>query len=204
MRQRHVARAEAVEHAQRAERAVDRMPAFHADERRDLALLEDALDVIGGQRQLECLGVLAHHAVDDVDLLERRRHGRRIICRDVDRPELTADAARTQAGDVGHDRGLRFGDVELVQIAPGILSERPRVVVVPVDEWHLLLQLPRARQKGRVALLRLSGGDQRQGEDECERSQGTSHDGIMAHGSGLKAAQGSGKIFDSQFSKGFA
>ena len=58
VRQRHVARAEAVEHAQRAERAVDRVPAFHADERRDLALLEDALDVVGGQRQLEVSGYL--------------------------------------------------------------------------------------------------------------------------------------------------
>ena len=58
MRQRHVARAEAVEHPQRAERAVDRVAALHADERRDLALLEDALDVVGGERQLERLRVL--------------------------------------------------------------------------------------------------------------------------------------------------
>ena len=71
VRERHVARAEPVEHAQRAERAVDRVAALHADERRDLPLLEDPLDVVGRERQLERLGILAHHAMDDVDLLER-------------------------------------------------------------------------------------------------------------------------------------
>ena len=59
VRERHVAGAEPVEHAQHAERAVDRVPAFDADERRDLARLEDPLDVVGRQRQLERLGIRA-------------------------------------------------------------------------------------------------------------------------------------------------
>ena len=100
------------------------MPAFHADERRDLALLEDALDVVGGERQLERVRVLAHHAMDDVDLLERRGHGAlpAIVGRDVDRPELPADAAGAQPRDVRHDRRLRLADVELVEVAAAAFS----------------------------------------------------------------------------------
>jgi hypothetical protein len=177
------------------------MSAFHADERRDLALLEDALDVVHGECQLERLRVLAHHAVHDVDLLERRRHGRRIICRDVDRPELSADTACPEPRDVGHDRRLGPGDVELVQIAPGILSERPGVIVVPVDERHLPVQLPRARKERRVVLGRL--GDCGNGKDEktkCDKNgphnrrlwhaggagQRSRRSGLGARGSGLE------------------
>ena len=48
MRQRHVAGAERVHHAQRRQRVVDRVAAFHADQRPDPAGLERALDVGGG------------------------------------------------------------------------------------------------------------------------------------------------------------
>ena len=53
MRERHVACTQTMEHAQVGERVVDRVAALHADERRDLALLVDPLDVVGGQRELE-------------------------------------------------------------------------------------------------------------------------------------------------------
>ncbi len=94
------------------------MAALHADERRDLALLEDPLDVVGGQRQLERVGMLPHHAMDEVDLLEgggdRGLAGE--LDRDVDRPELAADRAAAQPRDVGHQRRLRAADVQLVEI----------------------------------------------------------------------------------------
>ena len=38
----------------------------------------------------------------------------------------------------------------------GVLAQRPRIVVVAVDERHLLVQRPRARQQGGVSLRRLS------------------------------------------------
>ena len=51
VRERHVARAERVHHAQRRQRRVDGVPAFHADHRRDLAGLEGPLDVVCRARQ---------------------------------------------------------------------------------------------------------------------------------------------------------
>ena len=75
VRERHVARAEPVHVAQHGERRVDRVPALHADERRDLALLLDLLDVVGRQRQREPIAdSFVDHPMDDVDLLERLRH----------------------------------------------------------------------------------------------------------------------------------
>ena len=112
------------------------MPALHADERRDLPALEDPLDVVGGQRQLEGVGVLPHHAVDDVDLFERGGD-RRLALQlggDVDRPELPADAAGSRRAMSVMMRRLRLVDVELVEVALRVLAQRPRVVVVPVDE----------------------------------------------------------------------
>ena len=61
--------------------------------------LEDPLDVVGRQRQLERLGILPDHPMDDVDLLQRRRDGGLSLQLDghVDRPELSADAAGSAA-----------------------------------------------------------------------------------------------------------
>jgi hypothetical protein len=70
--ERQVARAEAVHVAKDAQRRVDRVAALHADERSDLPLLLDALDVVGGERERQRLGIHRDHAMDDVDLLEGR------------------------------------------------------------------------------------------------------------------------------------
>ena len=66
----------------------------------------------------------------------RRRH--------VDRPELSADAARRQPREVGHDRRLRLPHVELVEVALRLLPHRPRVVVVAVDDRRVAEQPPGA------------------------------------------------------------
>ena len=72
VRERHVARAEPMEHPQVRERVVDRVAALHADERRDLAR------PCGSARRRPPVsassnvsGILPDHAMDDVDLLER-------------------------------------------------------------------------------------------------------------------------------------
>ena len=91
--------------------------------------------------------------MDDVDLLEGgadgflAHHGGR----NVDRPELRAHAALTQAGHVGHQLRHRLADVGLAEIAAGIEpAQRPRVIVVPVDERCLLVE----RDGARLEILR--------------------------------------------------
>ena len=70
----------------------------------DLACLERTFHIVCRAGQHERVRVLRDHAMDDVDLLERRAHGLLALHRgrDVDRPELPADAAGAQARDVGH------------------------------------------------------------------------------------------------------
>ncbi len=68
--------------------------------------------------------------------------------------------------------GLR--DVELVEVAGGVLAQRPREVVVAVDERHLLVQRPGAGEQ-RVLLRRLRHGDggkreQREGESQASHA----------------------------------
>ena len=100
--------------------------------------------------ELEGLGPLLRHAMDDVDLLERGAdgflalHGRG----HVHRPELRAHAASPQPRDVGHQRRHRLDDVGLVEVAPRIeVAQRPRVIVVPVDQRRLFMKGPRAGQR---------------------------------------------------------
>ena len=57
VRQRHVAGAELVEPPQVLERVLDRVAAFDADQRGDLARFADPLDVGGRAGQLERVGV---------------------------------------------------------------------------------------------------------------------------------------------------
>jgi hypothetical protein len=125
------------------------MSSLHSDERGNLPCLVDPLDVGGRGCQLERFRILPHHAMDDVDLLERGRDRGLSLQRHrhVHRPELPADATGLQAGDVGHDRGLRLRDVQRVEVARWILlAERPRVVIVAVDEERLLVDRAGTRE----------------------------------------------------------
>ena len=119
-----------------------RVAALHADERGDLPLAMDALDVGGGQGQLEGLGITRHHLVDDVNLLEHRLHrGRAGGHRGhIHRPELGADAAGAQARDVRDQRRAELAGVarqinraEVV----AVLAVLPGQVVVAVNERRL-------------------------------------------------------------------
>ena len=156
VRQRHVAGTGAVEHPQRPERVVDGVAALHADQRSDPALLERPLHVVCRERQLEGVGGLAHHAIDDVDLLERRcdRALPGELGWDIDRPELAADPAAAQPRDVRHDRRLRLTDVQLVEILLRVLPDCPRVVVVSVDQRRRLEQRPRPVEEASIGLSR--------------------------------------------------
>ena len=144
------------------------MPAFQADEPSELAGLEDALHVVGSQGLLEDVGIALRDPVDDVDLLEGAadrflRILESALARDwrVRRKEHAADAAALEALDVGLDAWLRLGDVELLQIPPGLLAHLKRIVVVAVDERHLPVQRPRALEErvGRLRRLRGSRAD---------------------------------------------
>ena len=129
------------------------------------ARLEDALDIRRGSRQLEGVGILAHHPVDDVHLLQRGgdRLGPLEGGGHVDRPELTADAALAQAGDVGVDLRLRLPDVERVEVALRVVFlQRHRKVVVAVDQRRGAVQRPGAGEE--VGLLR--GEARRSGQQE--------------------------------------
>src|SRR5262249_48557520 len=124
VRQRHVAHAQLVQHAQYAERVVDGVAAFNTDQRGDLALLVDAHDVVGGVRHLEGVGAGGDHTLDDIDLFERHADGRAFFAgfrRDVSRPELSTDAALDQARDVGVQLQLLLRLVE-VDLAEGQIT----------------------------------------------------------------------------------
>jgi hypothetical protein len=164
------------------------VPAFHADERRDLALLLDALDIVGGERERHRVRVHRHHAVDDVDLLEGLRDGLGGVLaglwrRHVDGPELRADAAGAQPRDVRHERRLRPADVDLRQVALRVLTHRPRVVVVAVEDGRVAQQAPRAFSQ-RVLDARTGADDE--GQDECGEQRCDQYAGHAADYTGVK------------------
>ena len=174
VRERHVTRAQRVHHAQRRQRRVDRVAAFHADHRADLAGLEGALHVVGRTGQHECVGVFRDHAVDDVDLFERRAH--RLFAlhrrRHIDRPELPADATRTQARDIGHQRRLGLADIQDVEVARrALLAKRPWVVVVPVDRGHGFVQRRGPVRRTRTGLCGQAGDRCQDDSEECGRAR---------------------------------
>ncbi len=104
MGQSHVARAQAVELTQCGQAAADLAPALDPDQRGDSPGLVNADHVVGGERALEVARVGGDHPVDDVDLFDgladRLVAGNRAV--DIDRPELSADAAGVEPGHVGH------------------------------------------------------------------------------------------------------
>ena len=97
--QGHVPGAEAVERPELRQVVLDRDAPFDADQRGDLARLDDPLDVVGGTGQLEVVGVALDHPVDQVDLLGDGPRGVGMVAGDVDRPELGLEAPLAEPGD---------------------------------------------------------------------------------------------------------
>ena len=123
-----------------------------------------------GPRELERVGVALAQLVYDVDLLERLLHGRRPddCRRDVHRPELRAEPAAPHARDVGvqalvADLRVALGAELGAQVGPAergvghvreALVQRPRQVVVPVEQRVPRVQREGARlQRRRLILL---------------------------------------------------
>ncbi len=159
--QGHVPHAERVEHPQHAERPGDRVAALGAEQRGDPAGGEDLLHVVRGQREPERSRVTRDHPAGQVDLLEHGRDrpvtGQRD--RHVDGPELRAHPAGREPGQVGVQAVGRRVQVEdhLVQVAavlPGPRAQRPRQVVVPVDQREPPEHVP--RPEGEVSEVEVS------------------------------------------------
>ena len=125
-----------VHHAQRRERRVDRVSALHADHRRDLARLE-ARSTSSAVRASASRPDTSRPCVDDVDLLERRASPPLSPAggRDVDRPELPADAARRAAARCRSSTTAAAAGCRASEVAAAAsFAHRPRVVVVAVDD----------------------------------------------------------------------
>src|SRR4029453_593401 len=93
--ERHIARAEPVELAERRQRTADLPSALDADHRGYLTLAMNPDHVVGSKGALEVIGIGGDHPIDDVDLLDcaadRLVAGKRPV--DIDRPELAAEPA---------------------------------------------------------------------------------------------------------------
>jgi len=143
MGERHVAHAQGVKGPQHAQRIVDGVPALHADQRGNLSLLANAHNVVGGQGQFEHIRVGLDQAVDHVDLFEGLADGSFFLGGariHVGRPELGADVAGPQAGNVGMQRRLRLGNVDLLEgdlLAPAVLVGQ---VVMAIDDQGFAVQ----------------------------------------------------------------
>ena len=142
VRERHVARAEPVELAERRQRTADLVPALDADQRGDFSFAMDADDVVGGVGHLEIVRISVHHAIDDVDFLQSLAD--RLVAMnariDEHRPELRADVALMKPRHVGHQRDLPLVGAagEPLDASLVIVRELARQVVMPVDQRRRL------------------------------------------------------------------
>jgi hypothetical protein len=146
VRQRQVADAELIVGPQHAERIVDGVPALDADQRGDLAAFANIQDVLDAISHLEIVRIGPDEAVDHVDLLQCLLDGGAGLARthrDVGGPELRADAALAQPGNVGVQALLRPGDVNLLERQVGLHAVLPGQVVVAVDQQGFLVDLER-------------------------------------------------------------
>ena len=177
MGERHVADAERVAGAQRAEAVLDRLAILHAEERRDLALPTGALDVGGAGGEEERVRVGVDHPAGELDLFELGARRVRQSRRDEDAPELAGDPALAEPRNVGVDRRAALVEIDPGQIARERLAQRPGQVVVGVDQRHLLEERARPRE-GSVL------GDERRGGDGERESHGDGHRESCHEGAG--------------------
>src|ERR1051325_10139168 len=157
------------ERPQRAERILDGVATFDADQAGDLPRCEVSLDVRGPIRHRDVARILGTQPLDQVDLLERvhRRMGPGVHGRNghVRRPELRSHAARAPLRGLGHELRLQHGEVHGVEPATG--ANGVGDVVVAVDQRD---RLEEAQRLGAEILGgqadRRTGGQQEQGEDQ--------------------------------------
>ncbi len=139
----HVAGTEVVELLEHHEGFLDAVAAFDANEAGDFSFAVDSFDVVCRVSEFERFGVAGDHSLDEVDLLERG--GERFATvtgfdGNPHGPELCADAALAELGDIGLQRGLFLGNVELIEVGIALFADFPGHVVVAVDEKRLAVQ----------------------------------------------------------------
>ena len=177
--QGHVPGAELVVGPERAERVLDGVAALHAEQRRDPAALEAALDVVGGERQRQPVGIARDHPPGDVELLQLHPGVAAVLhlAGDVDRPELgrrpvpAASRARSVCLGVGCAEVVGRHVARVALGAPDL----PRQVVVAVDQRRGPEQRAGVGERG-IGGLRGGGCGHRQRSEE-EREETTSADG---------------------------
>ena len=113
--------------------------------------LKLALDVVGGERQRQAVGIARDHPAGDVELLQLHLGVPAVLdlAGDVDRPELRADLALRRAGQIGVP-GRRGAEVVGRHVARSLrrLADRPGQVVVPVDQRGRAEQLAGVLERG--------------------------------------------------------
>ena len=144
--QGHVPRTEVIQPAQRRERVLDRMSTLDADQRGDFARSMDPLDVIGGEGNLQVVGITSHQPANEIDLFERDLGSLPFahrFDRGVGGPELRANAPFAEPRQVGIERGLRQGNIELVEAGITLGAQLPGEIVVSVDHQRTAVQFQR-------------------------------------------------------------
>ena len=171
VRERHVAHAQVVVRAQRAQRVLDGVAALDPERGPDLPRPQRLLHIVRGQRPDE-LRVARDDLPRDVDLLELdpRVVLELRLARRVDGPELSAQVAGLDAREIGVAGRARAqvvgGDVARRRRA---LADGPGQVVVTVDDGMRREHGARVRQRGVVR------GAQRRGHEQDESEQPTGH-----------------------------
>ena len=104
-----------------AERPADAVPTLGSDQRCDLSLGLGLGHLVSSAGERKTVPVTRHHAVHEMDLLDRR--AQRLVLlqcrRDVDRPPLRPDTTSRHALEVGVELRQRTGDVELAEVGIG-------------------------------------------------------------------------------------
>jgi hypothetical protein len=132
--EREVADTEPVVGPEHPQGTVDLVTALRSEERGDPTRLPRPLDLGGGGRKDQPVGVRRDHAVGRIDLLEGRRNRLVPECRRYEhRPELCAHPAGRQARQVGVDAPvLAYGDVEVREVVAVQVAHGPQQVVVTI------------------------------------------------------------------------
>ena len=183
VRQGHVPGAERVVGPEGAQRILDGVPALHAEERPQPPPFPSALDVIRRQREREPVRVPGDHPAGDVELLQLHPRVAAVLhlAIDIDRPELRADLALSQALEIGVLRraGSQVVGGHIARVAGGA-SDLPRQVVVSVDQRRGPEERAGARERGVGGRrLRVGGSghqdESREEEEERQRRRSSDH-----------------------------
>jgi hypothetical protein len=163
-------------HAQHRQIIVDLAAAFDAEQRGDATRFLDAADIGRGAGELEILRVAFDDAVNDVDLLQRCLDSGRAgdAGRDINLPELAADMAGAQAGDIGVERPLESAAVGFQVDAPPAFAkahpERHWPVIMAVDDG-LFCQHRFGTGAQRIVGRECHGGQQQRRGQQTAHSQ---------------------------------